>query len=313
MKKTFITIITVVLCMLSACQYGSFDKQTEGAKDSDSTAIHIAVLPIMECNPFVTAQECGLFDSLGIAVKLDTFAAAMDADTAFMNGKADLLVADILKEKYLNSIIKDDSIRSLATDTLRLSLLTTRQSRINGIKSLKDKIVALTRNSSLDDLANKVMIKANLKPEELNRPQINNLELRTYMLSQNQYDGAILPEPYATQCENFGAKRIYTSNELQFVVLVKNKFYKKNKHVVNQIINAYNKVKDKSILAAKADLANMKAIAVEEEATEIASERKAENRKATDINPKNSKSKGIKTSNSTPKPRKKRAGKHLKI
>ena len=224
--------------MLCACQYGSVDNEKE-AKDSDSTVIHIAVLPTEECKPFYVAQQRGLFDSLGVEVKLDTFLAAMDADTAFMNDKVQLLVSDSLKALYLNSIVKRDSILSILTDTLRLSMLTGKPTRIKAISSLKEKIIAVTRNSAIDYFADKTMDKAGIKREYLNRPQINNIELRAYMLNLNQYDGAILPEPFATQCEEQGAYRINTLKEPLMRVLVKKHVMKKRKHDIERIKEAY--------------------------------------------------------------------------
>ena len=224
--------------MLCACQYGSVDNEKE-AKDSDSAVIHIAVLPTEECKPFYVAQQLGLYDSLGVEVKLDTFLAAMDADTAFMNDKVQLLVSDSLKALYLNSIVKRDSILSILTDTLQLSMLTGKPTRIKTISSLKEKIIAVTRNSAIDYFADKTMDKAGIKREYLNRPQINNIELRAYMLNLNQYDGAILPEPYATQCEEQGAYRINTLKEPLMRVLVKQHVMKKRKQDIELIKEAY--------------------------------------------------------------------------
>ena len=224
--------------MLCACQYGSVDKEKR-AKDSDSAVIHIAVLPTEECRPFYVAQQRGLFDSLGVVVKLDTFMAAMDADTAFMNNKVHLLVSDSLKARYLNSIAKRDSILSIITDTLRLSMLTGKPTRIKAISSLKEKIVAVTRNSALDYFADKTMDQAKIKREYLNRPQINNISLRADMLNQNQYDGAILPEPFATQCEEKGAYRINSIKAPLMRVLVKQGVMKKRKHDIERIKEAY--------------------------------------------------------------------------
>ena len=224
--------------MLCACQYGSVDNE-KGAKDSDSAVIHIAVLPTEECKPFYVAQQLGLYDSLGVEVKLDTFLAAMDADTAFMNDKVQLLVSDSLKALYLNSIVKRDSILSILTDTLQLSMLTGKPTRIKNISSLKEKIIAVTRNSAIDYFADKTMDKAGIKREYLNRPQINNIELRAYMLNLNQYDGAILPEPYATQCEEQGAYRINTLKEPLMRVLVKQHVMKKRKQDIERIKEAY--------------------------------------------------------------------------
>jgi NitT/TauT family transport system substrate-binding protein len=180
---------------------------------------------------------------LGVEIKLDTFMAAMDADTAFMNNKVQLLVSDSLKARYLNSIVKRDSIQSIITDTLRLSMMTGKPTRIKTISSLKEKIIAVTRNSALDYFADQTMDKAKIKREYLNRPQINNISLRADMLNLNQYDGAILPEPYATQCEEQGAYRINSTNAPLMRVLVKKSVMKKRKHDIERIKEAYWKAK----------------------------------------------------------------------
>ena len=214
-----------------------------GTKDSDSMVIHIAVLPTEECQPFYVAQQRGLYDSLGVVVQLDTFLAAMDADTAFMNNQVQLLVSDSLKARYLNRITKKDSIISIITDTLRLSMMTGKPTRIKSINSLKEKIIAVTRNSAIDYFADQTMDKANIKREYLNRPQINNIALRADMLNLNQYDGAILPEPYATQCEELGAYRINSLKAPLMQVLAKKSVMKKRKQDILKVIEAYERVK----------------------------------------------------------------------
>ena len=225
--------------MLCACQYGSVDKE-KGTKDSDSAVIHIAVLPTEECRPFYVAQQRGLYDSLGVVVQLDTFMAAMDADTAFMNDQVQLLVSDSLKARYLNRITRKDSIIAIITDTLRLSVMTGKPTRIKSISSLKEKIIAVTRNSAVDYFADQTMDKAKIKREYLNRPQINNIALRADMLNLNQYDGAILPEPFATQCEEQGAYRINSLKAPLMRVLVKQRVMKKQKQDIQKIIEAYS-------------------------------------------------------------------------
>lgn len=237
MKFIHTLFYTVVLYMLCSCQYGSFtnNKQT----DSDSLAIHIAILPTKECEPFRNAMEQGLFDSLGVEVRLDTFMSAMDADTAFMNGSAHMLVTDSIKTMYLQAQLKEDSIISVISDSLTLSVMTTKTSRIKSIKNLKERIIAVTRNSAVDNYADEIMDRAKINREFLNRPQINDIALRAKMLNLNQYDGAILPEPFATECAEKGANRIATSTKAVMRVIVKKATYKKYNDKVNKIIIAY--------------------------------------------------------------------------
>jgi hypothetical protein len=63
------------------------------------------------------------------------------------------------------------------------------------------------------------------------------------MLNLNQYDGAILPEPFATQCEEQGAYRINSMKAPLMRVLVKKSVMKKRKQDIERIIEAYWRVK----------------------------------------------------------------------
>lgn len=225
--------------MFCSCQYGSSTTNKDD-KDSDSLAIHIAVLPVEECDPFIKTLHNGVFDSLGIEVKLDTFNSAMDADTAFISGKVHLLFSDAIKAKYLQTQIADDTVKSIITDTLHLYLMATKASRIKTINNLKEKVIAVTRNSAIDYFADITMDKAKISRDYLNRPQINDIPLRAKMLNQNQFDGAILPEPFATQCEGQGALRVTSFKEPMMRVLVKGKTYKKFKKTIDKIQEAYS-------------------------------------------------------------------------
>ena len=59
------------------------------------------------------------------------------------------------------------------------------------------------------------------------------------MLNLNQYDGAILPEPFATQCEEQGAYRINSIKAPLMRVLVKKSVMKKRKDDIERIKEAY--------------------------------------------------------------------------
>lgn len=178
----------------------------------DSTSLTVAVLPTTDCLPFYLADSLGLFDSLGIDVRLLTFQATMDADTAFQRGWADGCVTDLVKATTWRST--GDSIRAILCADVNLSLVTAHSARIREVKSLKEKVLGVTRNSVVDYSVDQILSSHGMIPKDLNRPQINNLYLRQRMVEQNQYDGALLPEPYASLCVAHGAKRILSSADI---------------------------------------------------------------------------------------------------
>jgi NitT/TauT family transport system substrate-binding protein len=214
------------------------EKVAEKTRQAD---IKIALMPTLECLPFFYAQNEGIFDSLGITVEIDTFYAAMNCDTAFTRKHVDASVSDIDKALVMKS--NGDPVSILMSTECELYLLTARKARISSKESLKEKIIAITRNSQTDHFLDKVAQSAKLKPEEINRPQINDVAIRTNMLTQYQYDGAVLPEPYASACISKGCKLIASSSDLGLnlsVVVVNSSIALKKPALCKKLIECYN-------------------------------------------------------------------------
>ena len=175
-----------------------------------SLSLRVGVLPTLDCLPFYVAEEKGIFDTLGLGIRLFTYSCAMNCDTAFLRHQIDCAVSDIVKAQVWN--IDNDSVRALMTTNLRLYLLTSRQARIMNTESIKEKIIAITRNSVCDMTLDNIARSVKLGSQEVNKPQINDFDLRMNMLVQNQYDGALLPEPYASIAQQRGARRVSDSD-----------------------------------------------------------------------------------------------------
>ncbi len=208
MKRILYIILPFVIAGLFSCN----DTKDDSVVEYDSTALHVALVPTMDNLPLYYAKETGIYDSLGLNIELLTYSSAMDCDTAFTNGEADGVVSDIVKANIWRS--RGDSVKVVMRTDLNLFLMSTHSSRIKSVNNIKEKIMAITRNSALDYMADKVMEHIKLPLLQLNKPQINDIALRCKMTDQNQYDGAFLPEPYAMEAENNGAHRLISSSEL---------------------------------------------------------------------------------------------------
>ena len=228
---------TLAAALLLSCNKNA-EKETKQTSDYDSLTIRLALLPTVDCLPFYYAKEEGLFDSLGIKVKLKTYRAAMDADTAFCGTTADAIWSDMVKACIW--------------------------------RSLKEKIIGITRHSAVDLTTDWILSRAKLLSTDLNKPQINNLKLRCYMVDQNQYDGALLPEPYASECEARGARRVIGTPELGLnlsAVVFKDSVLARHKEDIpklkqaydiavrqlNQLIASYDSLETDSVLMASED------------------------------------------------------------
>ncbi|MBR1493125.1 MAG: hypothetical protein IJ610_10355 [Bacteroidaceae bacterium] len=247
--EIFMWLMVVGLC-------GSCNQTNGTVNEEDSTAIKLGVLPTMECLPFYYADSIGLFDSLGVNVHLVTFDAAMDADTAYVNGKIDGIVTDLVKACIWQG--QGDTAKVAMVGELRMWLITAPKARLLKAESLREKIIGITRHSAVDYFADKILESVKLQSIDLNKPQINNIRLRGLMVDQDQMDGAILPEPYASEAVARGAKRLNGTEEMKVAnlmcVLFNDSIYQARKREIENIRSVY----DQAVAALNADtLSNM--------------------------------------------------------
>ena len=241
----------IFICLLIMGVCGACNQEEKVVVENDSTALKFGVLPTIECLPFYYADSIGLFDSLGVDVKLVTFAAAMDADTAFANGWMDGIVSDLVKACVWNG--NGDSVHIAMCGDLRMWLVTAQSARLTRAESMKEKIIGITRHSALDFFTDKILESVKFNSIDINKPQINDIRLRTQMVDQNQYDGAILPEPYASEAVARGAKRLNSTEKMKLegmmCVLFGDSVYKARKQEIDKIARVY----DMAVEALNAD------------------------------------------------------------
>lgn len=248
MKKTVWSLSAVLLItVLYFCFRGSEEKVEAPVPVYDSTYIKIGVIPASESLPFLVAEQTGISDSLGLKLHVELFDASMDADTAFQNGVIDGLMSDMVKLSVMEG--RGDSVSAIMGGEIHLSLLTTRQSRITESKNLKEKIVAITRNSVVDMYADKLLESVKLESYEMNKPQINSLPIRYGMLCQNELDGAVLPDPWASMSKKQGCHQLSSSTkvtgmEKMFALVFRDSVISRRHADLKKLVLAYNQSVD---------------------------------------------------------------------
>ena len=169
---------------------------TAEAEATDSSIVRIAVMPTLDCLPVFVASEHGFFDRRNVRVSLKTFQSQMDIDTAMTGGSVQCAVTDLVRHWRLRSQgMKGGHV--FATDAKWL-LLTSRSSRIRQLHQLDDKMLAMTRYSATDLLADLAVEQSGLASERVYRIQVNDLRVRLEMLQNSIMDAMFLPEPQAT-------------------------------------------------------------------------------------------------------------------
>lgn len=196
-------ILFLAALLLSACGQSYEEKKRISRQQrirqlrEDSAALKVAVMPTLDCLPLFVAKDCHLFDTLGADVRLKLFNAQMDCDTAISHRRVEVVVSDLVRIEHL--IDQGTPLEYLTSTGAYWQLITNRSTRIRQLKGLDDKMVAMTRYSVTDLLADLAVDSAGLKPERVFKVQVNDVNIRLRMLQNNEMDALLLTEPQATE------------------------------------------------------------------------------------------------------------------
>lgn len=212
MKHSVFLLFTFYLLLIS-CQNKQESASPEDLAQRDSLALHVAVVPVMDCLPVYYAERRGLFRREGLDVRLTEYLSLMDCDTALQQGRVELAYADLARLLELQG----DSVPYRVVMGLNgeIRLVTAKSKRIRTLKHLKERMIALDRHSAADYWSDELMKQAGLEQSAVYRPQINDVQLRTTMLEEQLVDAALLPQPYAQRAELSGNKGIASQRKTQ--------------------------------------------------------------------------------------------------
>lgn len=240
MKKVFLFLAVAI--SLAAC-HQTHDKQPEKASLKDSVTLSVALMPTVDCLPFYYAKEQGIYDSLNANINILSFMAQMDCDTAFCRKHADVAYTDLIRAALLQS--KDTALNVIMRTDGSHELITAFSKRIKSPKQLKEKMVGMARHSITDYLCGEIVRKGNFSPDELYKPQINDIALRAAMVQNATIDAAFLPEPYATQARLLKNRSIYSTQKenIHLMAMMANWQSQKNPQkaeLLQKLIQGYN-------------------------------------------------------------------------
>ena len=143
--------------------------------------------------PFHIAKTQGIYDSLGLDLTILSFNSANDRDAAFQTRKMDGMITDYPSAVALQAIHHTDLGFILKNDGY-FCFIVSKESNINQLEQLKEKNIAVSRNTVIEYATDQLLSKAGIKHTEINMPEIGQLPLRLQMLQYNQ----LMPLSYPT-------------------------------------------------------------------------------------------------------------------
>jgi len=251
--KQFILCLVAAISLFSSCGQSYEEKrklsqqQRREQMRQDSAALKVAVLPTLDCLPIFIAKDMRLFDTLGVDIRLKTFTAQLDIDTAFMRSRVELAVTDLVRAQRMKKSV--EQMDYLSSTSAEWTLFTSKNARVKELKQLDEKMIGMTRFSATDMLADRAADSAKLKRERVFKIQINDVRTRTNMLRNAQIDAAFLTEPYATEARQFKAISLTDTKrqDLRLGAIVVNQKQikgKERKRQLDAFKTAYNQAVD---------------------------------------------------------------------
>lgn len=213
---SYLSILLLFSFILGAC-HKSYDEKKREEKASreelqreDSLALKIATVPTLDCLPLFIGVEDSLFTRNGVEVHLKQRGAQIDCDTLVYGKHVEGFVSDLIRTERLKR--KGVALRYITATNSYWQLYTNRLVRIKELKQLSDKMIAMTRFSVTDYLADYAIDSA--KPKyDVYKIQINDPRTRIKMILNNEMDAALFTEPQATTARIHGNPMLMDSRD----------------------------------------------------------------------------------------------------
>ncbi|MCE5286858.1 MAG: MetQ/NlpA family ABC transporter substrate-binding protein [Pelosinus sp.] len=239
MKKLVILFLSIMLLTLGGCankQGGTTPKAGE------LQTITIGLMPDVDSIPFIIAQEKGFFKEEGVSVNLKSFKSAVDRDSALQSGNLDGAISDMLAEAFYKEGGFDTVITSLSSGSYKLVI--NKDVAASSIPELKGKDIAISKNTIIEYVTDKMMVSSGLTPADINKVVIPQIPTRLEMLQNGKIAAATLPEPMASLAVHNGAKILNSSDQLGInpgVLVFTGKAAKDKEKEIAAMYRAYNK------------------------------------------------------------------------
>jgi len=234
-----------ILLMVGVAACTNKEKQPDKKSDTsqyEGQMLKVAVIPTTDCMPLFVAKERGFFDSLAVHVDLVCKQSQMDCDQAILKGEAEMMVSDLMRTERL--IRKGTPLTYISSTNAYWQLIGNRLSRVKKIDHLSDKLMGMARYSATDYLG--TLAVDSVKPRyPVFRIQVNDVDVRLRMLTNNEIDAVLLTEPQATVARMQHHPVLFDSRHKDIalgVLAVKSSVMndKQKKEMVDNFVAAYN-------------------------------------------------------------------------
>lgn len=143
----------------------------------------------------MVAKAQGIYDSLGLNLKIHLYSSLSDCEETLKKGTNDAVYCDFFRSIVMQQ--EKPKYCFLYNFKEELLLLSGRDIRIKNLKQIRKRTISVYRNSASDYLCDYVAGQIHIDKEDIFRPQISDIFIRKKMLENGQIEATILPQPLA--------------------------------------------------------------------------------------------------------------------
>lgn len=236
--KKFVAALLVAGCVLfTGCGFGAAPSQ-----EKETPSLKIGLMPDTDSLPFIVAREKGYFDEEGVRVELQQFRSAMDRDSALQSGNLDGAVSDLLAVAFAKSGGFDVKVTS-ATDG-SYQMIAGKEEKSLSVGDYAGKDVAVSRNTIIEYVTDRILEKAGLSEDSINKVIIPQIPTRLEMLQNGKLAAATLPEPMGSIAVHNGCHFLTSSDQLGInpgVVMFTSRAAEEKKEGIRAMYRAYDR------------------------------------------------------------------------
>lgn len=242
MKKiAVLSLLALLTLSLISCSVTN----NNNLKTHELKPLNVGILQDTDSIPILIAEEKGYFKEEGLSVNIEKFKSAPERDSALQSKKIDGAISDILAAAFANDGGFRVKITSMTNGTY--DLLVNKDTKINNIRELKGKSIAISKNTLIEYVTDMIIDKAGINEQDVHKVAIPQMPARLEMLQNGKVDAATLPNALATVAQNNGAKIIGSSDKLGInpgVMIFSESAISSKKNEIEAFYKAYNKAVD---------------------------------------------------------------------
>lgn len=200
--------LLAITIFMSCSTKKSNDKPIHAGKDTVN--LKIAVLPTTDCLPFYVAEDMNIYKKLGLNVEFINYKSILKCNDALEKGLIDGTFTTLPAAMYLKST-KGFDLKLVMRTEGDVDVIASRTKRIKKLSNMRERLVAITRHSTSDYLADEICSITKMPTFEILRPQINDIIIRRQMLASNQVDAVIIPRPHSEYLLQTGNVKVFST------------------------------------------------------------------------------------------------------